>query len=208
VKPRPPVVGTWRVGRVHSITPIRPRHELEAGDRHLPRALSLPLSAWRPSVAPLFLDNIHDPRAPAATAIHAFAVAKKTLLDIDKEAGAKKWRLLDHAVMALQPVFPHTVLAYTADHCGVFTSYPISPDEALINVSILVDPAVRATKPESYWDTNRGPSSWPRWPRIFAVGTTIQSNFRSGANKVPDLRQVSRKALGWYHAEKSTKAIA
>ena len=40
----------------------------------------------------------------------------------------------------LYTLFPNTVLAYTADHCGVFTSFPISPDESLINVSILVDP--------------------------------------------------------------------
>ena len=191
-----PDLQSWDMAswEVHSITPIRPRMNWK-----LVIDTFLELYHFRylhgASVAPLFLDNIttHERRDRHSR----FAVAKKTLLDIDKEP-REKWRLLDHAVM-LYNLFPHTVLAYTADHCGVFTSYPISPDEALINVSILVDPAVRATKPESYWDTNRD-LILAALAEDFAVGSTIQSNFRSGANQVQTFGKFE-KALGWYHAE-------
>jgi len=182
---------------VHSVTPIRPRMNWK-----LVIDTFLELYHFRylhgASVAPLFLDNIttHERRDRHSR----FAVAKKTLLELDKEP-REKWRLLDHAVM-LYNLFPHTVLAYTADHCGVFTSYPISPDEALINVSVLVDPAVRATKPESYWDTNRD-LILSALAEDFAVGATIQSNFRSGANKVQTFGKFE-KALGWYHEDIDT----
>ena len=191
-----PDLESWDMAgwEVHSITPIRPRMNWK-----LVIDTFLELYHFRylhgASVAPLFLDNIttHERRDRHSR----FAVAKKTLLDIDKEP-RESWRLLDHAVM-LYNLFPHTVLAYTADHCGVFTSYPISPNEALINVSILVDPAVRATKPESYWDTNRD-LILAALAEDFAVGATIQSNFRSGANKVQTFGKFE-KALDWYHSE-------
>ncbi len=179
---------------VHSVTPIRPHMNWK-----LVIDTFLELYHFRylhgASVAPLFLDNIttYERRDRHAR----FAVAKKTLLEIDKEPSST-WRLLDHAVM-LYNLFPHTVLAYTADHCGVFTSFPISPDESLINVSILVDPAVRAMRPESYWDTNRD-LILAALAEDFAVGATIQTNFRSGANKVQTFGKFE-KALDWYHSE-------
>jgi hypothetical protein len=91
------------------------------------------------------------------------------------------------------------VLAYTADHCGVFTSYPVSPDEALINVTVLVDPVVRATRPESYWKTNQG-LILSALAEDFTVGASIQANVRSGANRVQTFGKFE-KALGWYHDE-------
>ncbi|MBS0537527.1 MAG: hypothetical protein JSR47_02145, partial [Proteobacteria bacterium] len=179
---------------VQSITPIRPRMNWK-----LVIDTFLELYHFRylhgASVAPLFLDNIttYERRERHSR----FAVAKTTLLEIDKEP-REKWRLLDHAVM-LYNLFPHTVLAYTADHCGVFTSYPISPDEALINVTVLVDPAVRATKHEDYWKKNQD-LILAALAEDFAVGASIQANFRSGANVVQTFGKFE-KALGWYHAE-------
>ncbi|MBS0549106.1 MAG: Rieske 2Fe-2S domain-containing protein [Proteobacteria bacterium] len=179
---------------VQSITPIRPRMNWK-----LVIDTFLELYHFRylhgASVAPLFLDNIttYERRDRHSR----FAVAKTTLLEIDKEP-REKWRLLDHAVM-LYNLFPHTVLAYTADHCGVFTSYPISPDEALINVTVLVDPAVRATKHEDYWKKNQD-LILAALAEDFAVGASIQANFRSGANVVQTFGKFE-KALGWYHKE-------
>jgi len=179
---------------VQSITPIRPRMNWK-----LVIDTFLELYHFRylhgASVAPLFLDNIttYERRDRHSR----FAVAKTTLLEIDKEP-REKWRLLDHAVM-LYNLFPHTVLAYTADHCGVFTSYPVSPDESLINVSILVDPAVRATQPEAYWKKNQD-LILAALAEDFAVGAGVQANFRSGANTVQTFGKFE-KALGWYHAE-------
>ena len=179
---------------VQSITPIRPRMNWK-----LVIDTFLELYHFRylhgASVAPLFLDNIttYERRDRHSR----FAVAKTTLLEIDKEP-REKWRLLDHAVM-LYNLFPHTVLAYTADHCGVFTSYPVSPDESLINVSILVNPAVRATQPEAYWKKNQD-LILAALAEDFAVGAGVQANFRSGANTVQTFGKFE-KALGWYHAE-------
>jgi phenylpropionate dioxygenase-like ring-hydroxylating dioxygenase large terminal subunit len=184
-------MATWDV---HSITPIRPRMNWK-----LVIDTFLELYHFRylhgASVAPLFLDNIttYERRDRHSR----FGVAKTTLLDIDKEP-SEKWRLLDHAVM-LYNLFPHTVLAYTADHCGVFTSFPVSPDEALINVTVLVDPVVRATKPESYWKTNQD-LILAALAEDFTVGASSQANFRSGANKVQTFGKFE-KALGWYHDE-------
>ena len=179
---------------VHSITPIRPRMNWK-----LVIDTFLELYHFRylhgASVAPLFLDNIttYERRDRHSR----YAVAKTTLLEIDK-APREKWRLLDHAVM-LYNLFPNTVLAYTADHCGVFTSYPVSPDEALINVTVLVDPVVRATRPESYWKTNQD-LILSALAEDFTVGASIQANVRSGANRVQTFGKFE-KALGWYHAE-------
>jgi phenylpropionate dioxygenase-like ring-hydroxylating dioxygenase large terminal subunit len=179
---------------LHSSEPVRPRMNWK-----LVIDTFLELYHFRylhgASVAPLFLDNIttYERRDRHSR----FGVAKTTLLDIDKEP-REKWRLLDHAVM-LYNLFPHTVLAYTADHCGVFTSFPVSPDEALINVTVLVDPVVRATRPESYWKTNQD-LILAALAEDFTVGASSQANFRSGANKVQTFGKFE-KALGWYHDE-------
>ena len=123
---------TWEV---QSTTPLRPRMNWK-----LVIDTFLELYHFRylhgKSVAPLFLDNItHYERR----GMHSrFAVCKPSLLEVENQP-KESWRLRDHAVV-LYNLFPNTVLAYTADHCGVFTSYPVTPDESLINVSVLVDP--------------------------------------------------------------------
>ena len=75
----------------------------------------------------------------------------------------------------------------------------MSPDEALINVSVLVDPVERATKPESYWKTNQD-LILAALDEDFTVGASVQANFRSGANRVQTFGKFE-KALGWYHQE-------
>lgn len=192
--PMKPDLDSWSMEDwdVHSSVPIRPRMNWK-----LVIDTFLELYHFRylhgASVAPLFLDNIttHERRDRHSR----FAAAKRTLLDIETQP-RESWRLLDHAVV-LYTLFPNTVLAYTADHCGVFTSFPVSPDESLINVSVLVDPAVRATRPESYWKTNQD-LILAALDEDFTVGATIQANFRSGANKVQTFGKFE-KALGWYH---------
>ncbi len=179
---------------VQSTTPLRPRMNWK-----LVIDTFLELYHFRylhgASVAPLFLDNItsYERRGRHSR----FAVCKPSLLEVET-LPREDWRLRDHAVV-LYNLFPNTVLAYTADHCGIFTSYPVTPDESLINVSILVDPVERAKKPESYWKTNQG-LILAALDEDFTVGATVQANFRSGANKVQTFGKFE-KALGWYHQE-------
>ncbi len=97
-------------------------------------------------------------------------------------------------------LFPNTVLTYTQDHCGVFSSFPITPDR--IGLAVLGAGAAGgegSKKPESYWKANVD---------LFAnalvedlgIGETIQKNFRSGANRQQTFGKFE-KALGWYHQE-------
>ncbi len=191
-----PDLDAWNMAEweVQSTTPIRPRMNWK-----LVIDTFLELYHFRylhgASVAPLFLDNIttYERRDRHSR----FAVGKHSLLEIDRQPKAE-WRLREHAVM-LYNLFPNTVLAYTEDHCGVFTAYPVSPDEALINVSVLVDPKVRATQPESYWKTNQD-LILAALDEDFTVGSSVQANFRSGANRVQTFGKFE-KALGWYHDE-------
>jgi phenylpropionate dioxygenase-like ring-hydroxylating dioxygenase large terminal subunit len=147
------------------------------------------------SVYPLFLDNIATYERKDRHL--RFSAAKRTLVELENQP-REKWRLLDHAIVLYQ-LFPNTVLAYTADHCAVFTSFPLSPDEAVMNVAILVDPAERAKKPESYWKTNQE-LILAALDEDFAIGATIQNNFRSGANREQTFGKFEQ-ALGWYHRE-------
>jgi phenylpropionate dioxygenase-like ring-hydroxylating dioxygenase large terminal subunit len=184
-------MASWEV---QSTTPLRPRMNWK-----LVIDTFLELYHFRylhgASVAPLFLDNItsYERRGRHSR----FAVCKPSLLEVETMPRAD-WRLRDHAVV-LYNLFPNTVLAYTADHCGVFTSYPVTPDESLINVSVLVDPVERAKKPESYWKTNQD-LILAALAEDFTVGASSQANFRSGANKVQTFGKFE-KALGWYHDE-------
>ena len=188
---------TWEV---QSTTPLRPRMNWK-----LVIDTFLELYHFRylhgKSVAPLFLDNItsYERRGRHSR----FAVCKPSILEVENQP-REDWRLRDHAVV-LYNLFPNTVLAYTADHCGVFTSYPVTPDESLINVSILVDPVERAKRHEKYWETNQN-LILAALDEDFTVGATIQANFRSGANKVQTFGKFE-KALGWYH-EDLTQALA
>ncbi|UYN95193.1 MAG: Rieske 2Fe-2S domain-containing protein [Enhydrobacter sp.] len=185
---------------VHSTVPIRPRMNWK-----LVIDTFLELYHFRylhgASVAPLFLDNItsYERRDRHSR----FAVCKPSLLEVETQP-RETWRLRDHAVI-LYNLFPNTVLAYTEDHCGVFTSFPVSPDESLINVSVLVDPAERAKKPEDYWKKNQE-LILAALDEDFTVGASIQANFRAGANKVQTFGKFE-KALGWYHDE-IARAIA
>ena len=66
-------------------------------------------------------------------------------------------------------------------------------------MAILVDPAERAKKPENYWKTNQQ-LILSALEEDFAIGATIQNNFRSGANRQQTFGKFE-KALGWYHQE-------
>ena len=133
-----PISTSWDMQgwEVHSYEPIRPRMNWK-----LVIDTFLELYHFRylhgASVCPLFLDNIAT--YERRSAIPRFAVCQALDSSKSRTQPRENWRLLDHAIVLYQ-LFPNTVLAYTQDHCGVFTSFPVSPDEALINVSILVDP--------------------------------------------------------------------
>lgn len=191
-----PDLQSWNMEgwELHSSVPIRPRMNWK-----LVIDTFLELYHFRylhgASVYPLFLDNISTYEQKDRHL--RFSAAKVTLTQCEAQP-KEKWRLLDHAIVLYQ-LFPNTVLAYTADHCAVFTSFPVSPDEAVMNVAILVDPAERAQKPESYWTTNQK-LILAALEEDFAVGATIQRNFRSGANRQQTFGKFE-KALGWYHQE-------
>lgn len=147
------------------------------------------------TVYPLFLDNIATYERMGNHM--RWAAAKRTLTELESQP-RENWRIRDHAIV-FYSLFPNTVLTYTQDHCGVFSSFPISPDEAVLRFSVLVPPEERAAKPEKYWKANVD---------LFAnalvedlgIGETIQRNFRSGANRQQTFGKFE-KALGWYHQE-------
>ena len=114
-------------------------HELEAGDRHLPRALSLPLPASRHGV-PCSSDNIATYERMGNHM--RWAAAKRSLTELE-ETPKENWRIRDHAIV-FYSLFPNTVLTYTQDHCGVFSSFPITPDESVLQFSVLVPPEEKA----------------------------------------------------------------
>ncbi|MFO1081345.1 MAG: SRPBCC family protein [Reyranellaceae bacterium] len=182
---------TWEL---HSTRPIRPRMNWK-----LVVDTFLELYHFRylhpGSVYPLFLDNIATYERMDRHI--RLAAAKRTLTEVADQP-REAWRILDHAIVLYQ-LFPNTVLAYTQDHCGVFTSFPVSPDESVMHYAVLVSPQEMAAKPDSYW---RGAADLfgAAVGEDFAIGETIQRNFRSGANRHQTFGKFE-KALGWYHRE-------
>jgi len=185
---------------LHSSSPIRPRMNWK-----LVIDTFLELYHFRylhpGSVYPLFLDNIATyERMDRHIRLSA---AKRSLTELEGQP-KESWRILDHAIVLYQ-LFPNTVLAYTQDHCGVFTSFPVSPDESVMHFSVLVSPQEKAKKPESYWQANVDLFA-AALGEDFGIGESIQRNFRSGANLEQTFGKFE-KALGWYHRE-IDKAIA
>jgi phenylpropionate dioxygenase-like ring-hydroxylating dioxygenase large terminal subunit len=179
---------------LHSSVPIRPRMNWK-----LVIDTFLELYHFRylhsDSVYPLFLDNIATyERMDRHIRLSA---AKRTITELESKP-KESWRILDHAIV-LYELFPNTVLAYTEDHCGVFTSFPVSPDESVMHLAVLVSPEERAKKPESYWKINADLLK-RAVGEDFAIGETIQRNFRTGANRRQTFGKFE-KALGWYHRE-------
>jgi phenylpropionate dioxygenase-like ring-hydroxylating dioxygenase large terminal subunit len=147
------------------------------------------------SVYPLFLDNIATyERMDRHIRLSA---AKRTLTELEGQP-KETWRILDHAIVLYQ-LFPNTVLAYTQDHCGVFTSFPVAPDQSVMHFSVLVSPEEKARKPDSYWKANVDLFA-AALVEDFGIGETIQRNFPTGANNRQTFGKFE-KALGWYHRE-------
>jgi len=126
-----------------------------------------------------------------------WAAAKRTLTELEGQP-KESWRIRDHAIV-FYSLFPNTVLTYTQDHCGVFTSFPIGPEEAVLHFSVLVSPEERAKKPDSYWEANRNLFA-SALVEDLGIGETIQRNCHTGANRQQTFGKFE-KALGWYHAE-------
>ena len=185
---------------LHSSEPVRPRMNWK-----LVIDTFLELYHFRylhpGTVYPLFLDNIATYERMDRHL--RMAAAKRTLTELEGRP-KETWHILDHAIVLYQ-LFPNTVLTYTQDHCGVFTSFPVSPDESVMQFSVLVSPEEKAKKPESYWKANVDLFAIAL-SEDFAIGESIQRNFRSGANGRQTFGKFE-KALGWYHQEVE-KAIA
>jgi phenylpropionate dioxygenase-like ring-hydroxylating dioxygenase large terminal subunit len=179
---------------LHSSEPIRPRMNWK-----LVIDTFLELYHFRylhpDSVYPIFLDNIAT--YERLDRHLRMAAAKRTLTELEGQP-KESWRIRDHAIVLYQ-LFPNTVLTYTQDHCGVFTSFPVSPDESVMHFSVLVPPEEKAQKPESYWKANVDLFA-AALVEDFGIGETIQRNFRSGANRQQTFGKFE-KALGWYHQE-------
>jgi phenylpropionate dioxygenase-like ring-hydroxylating dioxygenase large terminal subunit len=185
---------------LHSSEPVRPRMNWK-----LVIDTFLELYHFRylhpGTVYPLFLDNIATYERMDRHL--RMAAAKRTLTELEGQP-KETWRILDHAIVLYQ-LFPNTVLTYTQDHCGVFTSFPVSPDESVMQFSVLVSPEEKAKKPESYWKANVDLFAIAL-SEDFAIGESIQRNFPTGANSRQTFGKFE-KALGWYHQEVE-KAIA
>jgi len=179
---------------LHSSEPVRPRMNWK-----LVIDTFLELYHFRylhpGTVYPLFLDNIATYERMDRHL--RMAAAKRTLTELEGQPKAT-WRILDHAIVLYQ-LFPNTVLTYTQDHCGVFTSFPVSPDESVMQFSVLVSPEEKAKKPESYWKANVDLFAIAL-SEDFAIGESIQRNFPTGANSRQTFGKFE-KALGWYHKE-------
>jgi phenylpropionate dioxygenase-like ring-hydroxylating dioxygenase large terminal subunit len=179
---------------LHSSEPIRPRMNWK-----LVIDTFLELYHFRylhpDSVYPIFLDNIAT--YERLDRHLRMAAAKQTLTELENQPKAS-WDIRDHAIVLYQ-LFPNTVLTYTQDHCGVFTSFPVSPDESVMHFSVLVSPEEKAKKPDSYWKANVDLFA-SALVEDFGIGETIQRNFRSGANRQQTFGKFE-KALGWYHKE-------
>jgi phenylpropionate dioxygenase-like ring-hydroxylating dioxygenase large terminal subunit len=179
---------------LHSSEPIRPRMNWK-----LVIDTFLELYHFRylhpGTVYPLFLDNIATYERMDRHL--RMAAAKRTLTELEGQP-KETWRILDHAIVLYQ-LFPNAVLTYTQDHCGVFTSFPVSPDESVMHFSVLVSPEEKAKKPESYWKANVDLFA-VALSEDFAIGESIQRNFPTGANSRQTFGKFE-KALGWYHQE-------
>lgn len=130
------------------------------------------------SVNPLFLDHFatYDRMGEHVR----ICTAKKTMPDL-RGRPETEWKLLDHALV-LDVIFPNTVLAWTQDHCGIFTIFPTGPEESVMYINVLVEKEMRASKPEQYWKVNAD-LLLSAVSEDFALGETAQRGFHSGANE-------------------------
>jgi phenylpropionate dioxygenase-like ring-hydroxylating dioxygenase large terminal subunit len=131
----------------------------------------------RKSVNPLFLDHYGSYDRLGE---HVRICSAKLTMPQLRDKPEAEWRLLDHALV-LHIIFPNTVLAWTQDHCGVFTIFPTGVETSLMHLNVLVAPQMRASKAEEYWNVNA------RLLRSavdedFGLGATTQRGFHSGAN--------------------------
>ena len=179
---------------LHSSEPIRPRMNWK-----LVIDTFLELYHFRylhpGTVSPLFLDNIATYERMGSHM--RWAAAKRSLTELEGQP-KESWRIRDHAIV-FYSLFPNTVLTYTQDHCGVFTSFPITPDESVMQFSVLVPPGGEGEEARELLEGQCRPVRHAL-VEDFGIGETIQQNFRSGANRQQTFGKFE-KALGWYHQE-------
>jgi phenylpropionate dioxygenase-like ring-hydroxylating dioxygenase large terminal subunit len=154
------------------------------------------------SVYALFLDNI---AVFDRMGRHMRAIAAKRSLTGAEAQSRETWNILDHAVVLYQ-LFPNTVLIYGKDHCSVFATFPMSAEESVLHLSMLVAPQDKAAKPDTYWNGTFGMLQ-KALGEDFAIAEGIQRNFHAGANSQQTFGKFE-KALGWYHGEIDTALAA
>jgi phenylpropionate dioxygenase-like ring-hydroxylating dioxygenase large terminal subunit len=154
------------------------------------------------SVYALFLDNI---AVFDRMGRHMRAIAAKRSLTEAETQSREAWRILDHAVVLYQ-LFPNTVLIYGKDHCSVFATFPVSAEESVLHLSMLVAPQDKTAKPDDYWNGTFGMLQ-KALGEDFAIAEGVQRNFHAGANSRQTFGKFE-KALGWYHGEIDTALAA
>jgi phenylpropionate dioxygenase-like ring-hydroxylating dioxygenase large terminal subunit len=154
------------------------------------------------SVYAMFLDNIATFERMDR---HMRAIAaKRSLAEVEKTP-RESWRILDHAVVLYQ-LFPNTVLIYGKGHCSVFGTFPLSAEESVLHLSLLLEPQARLGRPDEFWNGTFGMLQ-KALGEDFAIAEGVQRNFHSGANERQTFGKFE-KALGWYHDEIDRALIA
>ncbi|MEZ0372251.1 MAG: aromatic ring-hydroxylating dioxygenase subunit alpha [Candidatus Sericytochromatia bacterium] len=129
------------------------------------------------TIARLFLDNVglYDSFRP-----HLRNVFPKRTIAGLKDLPHQDWELRKHANI-LYHLFPNTLVLVQPDHCNWLSVYPQGSDKTRIYTWNVV-----STKPETesaiaYWDKNIE-ILYDATDEDFALGESIQSGIRSGAN--------------------------
>ena len=171
-------------------------HELEAGDRHLPRALPLPLPASR--AGSIRCSSTTSRPTSTWDRTSRFAAAKRTLTELE---GRRKesWRIPDHAIVLYATVPQHRA----GLHPGSLRRVHQLPGLARrVGDALLGAGPSRRRRPGSPTAIGKPTSTCSprRWSRISASARPSSATAARGANRQQTFGKFE-KALGWYHAE-------
>ena len=166
-------------------------HELEAGDRHLPRALPLPLPARRQTCAPLFLDNIatYEQLATAHPLRRGQAHP-----DGDRSQPRESWRITRPCGRALHDVSQHRAGLHRRTIAACSPASRSSPEESVMHLLGAGRPGGEGDQAGELLEDQPRPDASPRWTRISPSARRSRRNFRTRRQPAADLRQVREGA--------------